>query len=138
MEGSPEEQVKQLNEEYTRKLAEIQAQTPEAVEPQAEADRILGEHQAVSETTEDMIKKQIPDFKASSHERGHSVDGLSEENHTKVQELVNVGIQNPYKSIEMAKNLKDDSLVDALHGALSSNAIFAEMVKRGVLPQLGA
>ena len=138
MEGTPEQQVQQLKEEYERRLAKIKSQTPEFPEPQAEAERILGEHQAVSETAENMIKEQVPEFEASSHESGHSLDELSEEAHTKIQEWVSIAGENPYKSVEAAKGSGDPSLFDPLHGALTSDKNFIAMVKSGKLPQLTA
>jgi len=140
MEGTPEQQVQQLKEEYERRLAEIKSQTPEPPESkretQTEADRILGEHQAVSETTEGMIREQVPEFKASSHEPGHSVYELPEEVRVKVQEWVNLALVNPLAGVKAAKDSGDPFLFDALHGALTSNQVFTEMVKRGKLPEL--
>lgn len=136
MEGTPEQQVQQLKEEYERKLAEIKSQTPEFPEPQAEAERILGEHQAVSETAESMIKEQIPEFKASSHEPGHGSEDITPEDQNKIQKWVNIAVEDPYASVKMAKDSDSISLIDPFHGALTSDRIFSEMVKRGKLPAL--
>lgn len=138
MEGTPEQQAQQLKAEYEEKLKETKSKISETPEPQAEAERILGEHQAVSETTENMIKEQVPEFEASSHEAGHSLDEISPEDYKKIQGWVEMAAENPYKSIEAAKDSNNPSLFDPLHGALTSNKNFTEMVKSGKLPQLVA
>ena len=138
MEVTPAEQAQQLKEEYERRLTEIKSQTPESPEPQAETERILGEHQAVSETAESMIKEQIPEFKASSHEPGHGSEDITPEAQAKVQEWVSMSVENPYQGVKMAKDSNDISLIDLFHGALTSDKFFPEMVKRGKLLQLTA
>jgi hypothetical protein len=141
MAGTPEQQVQKLNEEYQRRLAEIKAQTPknpEAGEPQAEADHILAEHRAVSETAEKMIQAEVPEFKVSSHDAGRSAGELSEENRQKVQSWVNAAVDNPAQAVQMAKASGDIALIDVFHDVLTSDQAFLEMVKRGKIRQLAA
>lgn len=131
MEGTPEQQVQQLKEEYERKVAEIQSGSVEA-RPEAPSP----EHQAVSEVTEGMIQQQNPDFKASSHEPGHSVEGLGAEAQAQVQEYVQMSLKDPYAGIKAADSTKDAALLDALHGALTSDPNYHQMIKEGKLPEV--
>jgi hypothetical protein len=85
-----------------------------------------------------MIKEQVPQFQASSHEVGHSSDGLSDEGRAKVQEWVGIAGQDPYQAVKAAEKSQDISLIDAFHGALTSDKNFAELVKRRLVQQLAA
>jgi len=137
MEGTPEQQVQQLKEEYERRLAEIKSHAPEVGESQIESENIPAEHQAVSETTEKMIQEHEPEFKASSHQPGRGIDeSISPEAQAKVQEWVNLSLANPSAGVKAAKDSRDIGLIDIYHGALTSNAIYQEMVKRGKLQEL--
>lgn len=132
MEGTPEQQVQQLKEEYERKVAEIQSGSVET-RPEAPSP----EHQAVSEVTEGMIQRQVPDFKATSHEPGHSNDQLAEDARAKVQEWVNMAwTQGPAASVKAAQESQDMALIDAFHGALTSEALYHQMIKEGKLPEV--
>lgn len=136
--GTPEQQVQQLKEEYDRRLAEIKGQTPEVGESQVESEQIPAEHQAVSETTEKVIQEQVPEFKASSHQPGRSSGhvGIAPEAQAKIQEWINLSLVNPSAGVKAAKDSGDIGLIDVYHGALTSNEIYQEMVKRGKLPEL--
>lgn len=137
MEGTPEQQVQQLKEEYERKLAEINARSSEVSENNTESQPSSVEHQALSETTEKIIQEQVPEFKASSHEPGRGIDDeIAPEAQAKVQEWINLSLANPSAGVKTAKESGDIGLIDIYHGALTSDAIYQEMVKRGKLQEL--
>lgn len=138
MPSSPEQQVQELQAEYQRRLAEIKDRSPEVESPQEEAEQVFIEHQALSETTEQMIKEQVPQFQASSHEPMHSVDTLSEEAQATVQQWVQIASQDPYKAVQEAEKSQDIALIDAFHGALTSDKYFADLVKRKLVVELAA
>ncbi len=133
MEGlSPEQQAQQFKEEYERKIAGIQ----QAAESGESSPEIAPEHQAVSEVTEGIIQQQVPEFKASSHAPGRSADQLPDDMRTRIQEWINITVQDPYKGVKAASDSQDIALIDAFHGALTSDEIFPEIVKLGKLPEV--
>ncbi|MBP9822136.1 MAG: hypothetical protein KBC81_01675 [Candidatus Pacebacteria bacterium] len=134
MEGTPAEQAQQLKAEYEKKLAEINAPSLEVSENSSETTDSL-EHQAISETTEQMIKEHVPDFKASSHSQ-HDSNDIAPENQAKVQEWVNVAITNPVAGVKMARNSNDIGLIDIFHKVLTSNEMYKAIVQRGEIPEL--
>lgn len=141
MAETSEQQIQKLQEEYQRKLNAIQEGIPEAPEDKpdnAEKDRILAEHQALSEATEGMIQAEVPGFEASSHEPEHTVSELPEEKQAQVRGWVSVAHSNLSKAIQSAKDSGDIGLIDAFHGALTADKTFADMVKNGALKQLAA
>ncbi|KKU89654.1 MAG: hypothetical protein UY20_C0007G0010 [Candidatus Yanofskybacteria bacterium GW2011_GWA1_48_10] len=137
-ESSPDEQVRKLNEEYQRRLAEIKQEAaegghdlPEPALPDAH------EHRAVSETAENLIQLEVPDFTASSHEPGHSNEFLSEEQRAMVDNWVAAAAQKgPFSVIKSVKDANNPALTDEFHAALSSDKTFREMVQSGKLPEL--
>jgi hypothetical protein len=136
MEGTPAEQAQQLKEEYERRLSEINSQPLEAGTSNPEAEQIPAEHQAVSETTENLIKEHVPDFQASSHQPGHKDGEISPEVREKVQEWVNAALVNPLAGVKMARESQDMALIDIFHQALTSDVMYQEMVKRGKITEL--
>lgn len=147
MEISKEQQIQNLNEEYKRKLEEIQREATD--NPSAESGVILPpethetepvplEHQAISQTTEGMIKQEIPEFQASSHTPGPKNENLSEENKAKVEEWVNIARTDPFAAVKAAKDFLNESgdmsLIDAFHGMLTSDEEYRELISTGKLP----
>jgi hypothetical protein len=144
-----EQQIQQLNEEYKRRLEEIQhhaAENPSAEQGTAslpeihENEPVPLEHQAISQTTEEMIQKEIPEFQASSHTPGPKDENLSEEAKAKVEEWVAIARTDPFAAIKAAKdfvnNSGDISLIDAFHGRLTSDEQYKELIQSGKLPEV--
>src|SRR5258708_9008118 len=134
MEGTKEQQVQQLQEEYQRKLAEIQ-KAAESSPVSPEAAPATPEHQAVSKVTEKAIQEHNPEFQASSHEPGHTSNPAPEAA-AQIEAWVQAALQDPYQTIKAAADTKDNALIDELHGALTGNEKWQQLVKEGKIPQL--
>lgn len=149
MEMTKEQQIQQLNEEYKKQLEQIQRgatdnpsaeQAPGEHQETHESEPVPLEHQAISHTSEKMIQEQIPNFQASSHTPGSKMDDLPEDAQTKVNEWVKMAGADPYGSVKTVKDYfvktGDMALVDAYHGAVTSDSKFQELVKTGQLKEL--
>ncbi len=129
MELSKEQQVQQLQEEYARKIEEVQQSSPEMPQEQQE-------HQAVSQVTEGVIQEHVPEFNVASHEPAQP-SSVGPDLQAKAQELVNIiwskGLPDSVKAL---KEANDPALTDEYHRALTSNEVWQAMVKEGKIPQL--
>lgn len=118
MEGTPEEQLKQIEQEYQRKRADIEQQMKMGNES-AEQAPAPTEHETLSKVVEGAIQQHIPEFQASSH-APVSEDSLPPESQEKVQNWVNITFSKSLSDgIRAAKDSNDIALIDAFHGALT-------------------
>lgn len=149
METTTEQQIQQLNEEYRRRLEAIQHEAtdnPSAeqgvmpVPETHENEPVPLEHQAISQTTEGLIQKEIPEFQASSHTPGPKDENLSDEAKAKVEEWKTMAHADPFAAIKAAKDFFNQSgdmaVIDAFHGALTADEQYKEMVQSGKLPEV--
>lgn len=136
METAPDQPEEKLPEQGQAAPETLEQETSAKRIFQPEGEKILQDHEEVSKTTEAMIQAQVPDFKASSHEREHTITDLPEDKQVQIQQWVAIARTDPMKGIEAAKNSKDMALLDAFHGALTADKTFADMVKGGALKQL--
>ncbi len=129
VELSKEQQVQQLQEEYTRRIEEIQQASPELPQEQQE-------NKAVSQVTEGAIQEHLPEFQVASHEPAQP-STVGPDLQTKAQELVNIiWTKSLADSVKSLKDANDPALTDEYHRTLTSNEFWQAMVKEGKIPQL--
>lgn len=112
MEGTPEQQLKSLEEEYQRRRAEIES-GPKPEQPEST-------HETMSRVTEEKIQQHVPAFQAPTHQPAPAASSaLSDEDQTKVQSWVNdVFSKGLDAAIKEARDA-DPALLDAFHAALT-------------------
>ena len=114
MPESSEQQLRQLQEEYERRRAEINRQAGERHEP------MPSERETMSRVVEDTIQEHVPTFQASSHAAPSDDDALSLEEKETVQGWVTIAFTGSISSaIKAAKASNDPALLDAFHAALT-------------------
>jgi len=130
MTETPTEQLRQIEEEYERKRAEIERGISGQSGESAEQAPTPSEHETLSEVVEGEIQKHIPEFKASSHQ-SKSSDSLPPEAQEQVQGWVAITFsQGINEGVKAAKVSDDIALVDAFHNALTGN-LYQALVEQG-------
>lgn len=120
MEGSSEEQLRQVEQEYQQKRAELEQKMKEQGES-GEQVPAPTEHETLSEVVEGVIQEHVPAFQASSHTTTTD-DSLPPDAQTKVQGWVNISFAKSLSDgIKAAKDSNDIALIDAFHSALTGS-----------------
>ena len=127
---SPEQQLKQLEEDYTRRRVEIQKQAGESTEV------MPSEHETLSHAVEETIQQHAPNFQASSHAAQSTDDTLPPEDQAKIQQWINDAFARGIDSaIKEARDSGDMALLDAFHKALTGQ-LHETLVQQGKLTDL--
>ncbi len=120
MEGTPAEQLQQVEREYQRKRAEIEQQMKGQGET-AEQAPAPTEQETLSQVVEGAIQQHVPAFQASSHTTTTD-DSLPPDAQTKVQAWVSLAFAKSLADgIKAARDSNDIALIDAFHSALTGS-----------------
>ena len=120
MEGSPAEQLQQVEQEYRQKRAELEQQMKEGGEAGEQAP-VPTEHETLSQVVEGAIQQHLPAFQASSHTTTTD-DSLPPDAQDKVQAWVNLAFTKSLTDgIKAARDSNDIALIDAFHSALTGH-----------------
>src|SRR5437762_2169986 len=103
MEGTPAEQLRQIEKEYQEKRAAVEQMQNQG--ESAEQAPVPSEHETLSQVVEGAIQQHVPAFQASSHTPTTSDDTLSPEAQAQVQIWVNLTFTKGLaEGIQAAKN----------------------------------
>ncbi len=120
MEGSPAEQLQQIEKEYREKRAAVEQMQHQG--ELAEQAPPPTEHETLSRVVEGAIQQHVPAFQASSHTAVPTDDALSVEAQAQVQTWVKLAFEKGLdEGIKAAKNSNDIALIDAFHSALTGD-----------------